>query len=902
MRQLYILLLAAFLGFFNQTRACNGLSVNLMSNTDLGNGQYLLTIEVCEFVSNYGGMYSSSGPSDITGILLTVNGANIVGANPSTITGVTQGTTVGWTQTASNQIEYGVWGSSTAPLILAYGNPVECWTFYITVDSPAATVDVLSSSFVGSSPPGGGMTSVSGGLWGCGVTVIVPPITCVVYTTQNISICSGEDFTYPDGVSSTNIMVDETHVSNLTTGSGCDSIITTNVAIVSATSSSMDYTLCSGSNYTYVDGTVSTNITANESNVSILVSVNGCDSLLTETINIYPEYSNVENINLCTGSDYTYPDGSTSTNITVSESYTSNFTTVNGCDSIITTNISVIISTSSTANYPLCSGDDFTYPDGTTSTNITVSESHTSNLTTVNGCDSIITTNISVVTSISSTANYTLCSGDDFTYPDGTTSMNITVSESHTSNLTTMNGCDSIITTNISVILSTSSTANYTLCSGDDFTYSDGTMSAAISANETHISHLLSANGCDSIVTENIVILPLQSNTETVNICEGDDYTYPDGTASTNILIDETQTSHFINTSGCDSIIITNVIVSPAPVADAGPSVFLCQGDSVLINSSGQPGELITWSGGIINGEYFSPSITNTYTLTLTSLGGCSSSDDLEITVTDIPTANFSADILSGCSPLTVNFTNLSSGGPFGNECVWDFGDGTSSSGCASIQHVYTQSGLFTVTLTVTNLGGCSDSITFTDYIEVISSPIASFYSTNSALNTYDSETQFINTSTNASSYIWNFGDGSGNETIENPYHTFPNENGTTYTIMLVANNGQGCSDTTYLTIPVNEVLIYWVPNAFTPDGDAFNQTFQPVFTSGYDPFDYTFLIFNRWGEVIFESHDDKIGWDGTYGINGRSVQDGVYTWKIEFKETMTDKRHTSIGHVNILR
>ena len=176
MRQLYILLLMVFLVFSNKTTACNGLTVNLLSNTDLGNGQYLLTIEVCEYITNSPGMYSSGGPAGITGILLTVNGANIIGANPSTITGISQGTTVGWIQNTSNQIEYGDWGSSTAPLILGYGNSVECWTFYITVDSPAATVGVLCSSFVGSSPPGGGMTSTTGGIWGCGVTAIVPSI------------------------------------------------------------------------------------------------------------------------------------------------------------------------------------------------------------------------------------------------------------------------------------------------------------------------------------------------------------------------------------------------------------------------------------------------------------------------------------------------------------------------------------------------------------------------------------------------------------------------------------------------------------------------------------------------------------------------------------------------------
>jgi len=71
--------------------------------------------------------------------------------------------------------------------------------------------------------------------------------------------------------------------------------------------------------------------------------------------------------------------------------------------------------------------------------------------------------------------------------------------------------------------------------------------------------------------------------------------------------------------------------------------------------------------------------------------------------------------------------------------------------------------------------------------------------------------------------------------------------------------------------------VIYFVPILFT--ADDYNPTFQPVFTSGYDPFDFTLLIFNRWGEIIFESHDARIGWDGTY------------SWTIEFKTSATDKR-----------
>ena len=108
------------------------------------------------------------------------------------------------------------------------------------------------------------------------------------------------------------------------------------------------------------------------------------------------------------------------------------------------------------------------------------------------------------------------------------------------------------------------------------------------------------------------------------------------------------------------------------------------------------------------------------------------------------------------------------------------------------------------------------------------------------------------------------------------------------------------CVDSVKATISVVEEVIYYIPNTFTPDDDNYNEYFKAVFTSGYDPYDFELLIFNRWGELIWESHDDSVGWDGTYG--GEIVQDGTYTWKIEFKTTMTDERITVRGHVNVIR
>jgi gliding motility-associated-like protein len=138
----------------------------------------------------------------------------------------------------------------------------------------------------------------------------------------------------------------------------------------------------------------------------------------------------------------------------------------------------------------------------------------------------------------------------------------------------------------------------------------------------------------------------------------------------------------------------------------------------------------------------------------------------------------------------------------------------------------------------------------------------------------------------------------------ENPSHDFGGQNQNTWLVTLVATTPLGCADTAYSTIVYQEELIFYLPNTFTPDDDDYNQTFQPVFTSGFDPLDFNMKIYNRWGELIFESNDASKGWDGSYGSKGEVelVQDGTYTWKLEFKVTKNDERKMVVGHVNIIR
>jgi len=93
-----------------------------------------------------------------------------------------------------------------------------------------------------------------------------------------------------------------------------------------------------------------------------------------------------------------------------------------------------------------------------------------------------------------------------------------------------------------------------------------------------------------------------------------------------------------------------------------------------------------------------------------------------------------------------------------------------------------------------------------------------------------------------------------------------------------------------------------YIPNTFTPDGDELNNVWTPVFTAGYNPYDYHASIYNRWGERIWESYQPNAGWDGSYKGGGYLVPDGVYVYTITFGNIKTAKKKTLQGHVLIVR
>jgi len=188
-----------------------------------------------------------------------------------------------------------------------------------------------------------------------------------------------------------------------------------------------------------------------------------------------------------------------------------------------------------------------------------------------------------------------------------------------------------------------------------------------------------------------------------------------------------------------------------------------------------------------------------------------------------------------------------------------------------------------------------------TDFISVTATPVASFDTNPTEVDVFEPTVNFINTTENGYSYTWNFGDASGLSSESDPSHTYPETPGE-YTVILEAESQNGlCSSFAKKLVTIRDVIVYYIPNTFTPDGDLFNETFAPVFKSGYDPYDFHFVIYNRWGEVVFETFNAAFGWNGSYGDLGL-VESGVYVWSLDFKETMSDKRHSDYGHVTVIK
>lgn len=268
----------------------------------------------------------------------------------------------------------------------------------------------------------------------------------------------------------------------------------------------------------------------------------------------------------------------------------------------------------------------------------------------------------------------------------------------------------------------------------------------------------------------------------------------------------------------------------------------------------------------------------------------CNSPDTLTKTICYNPlyvSARFIAPD-SICVSSGVLFSNQSQNA---TESFWDFGDGTTSVSTSPV-HSFAQPGSYTVTLISSNPASCNKVDTFTQTISLKPLPKANFVYA-PLIPEANVPTSFTNTSQNAVSYVWAFGDGTSS-LEKDPTHMYRKTG--TYLVCLAVRSAEGCVDTVCKRVDAEVIPSVGVPSAFSPNGDGQNDILY-VYGAGVETLD--FKLYNRWGQLMFETTSLEIGWDGIFKGKAQEMDSYGYT----LKATFTDGTAQNIqGNVTLLR
>lgn len=279
--------------------------------------------------------------------------------------------------------------------------------------------------------------------------------------------------------------------------------------------------------------------------------------------------------------------------------------------------------------------------------------------------------------------------------------------------------------------------------------------------------------------------------------------------------------------------------------------------------------------------------------LILNDTNYCNSPDTLarKLTVTPYVRARFTTPS-TGCAPYTAQFTNISVGG---QQFFWDFGDGNTSTSSGSPTNVYTNPGTYTIKLTVIDSSTCN-IISDTSITIVVSGAPTAAFSFSPQPPVVNTPTTFFNESVGGVRYEWSFGDGASTVklTMDTVIHQY--EKTDTFQACLIVINQAGCQDTVCHPVAALVSPLLDVPNAFTPGRFGQNGIVKVV---GFGISQLIFRIYNRWGQLVFESNDPAIGWDGTF--KGVLQPMDVYAYTVE--ATYFDGSHaTKKGDITLLR
>lgn len=276
---------------------------------------------------------------------------------------------------------------------------------------------------------------------------------------------------------------------------------------------------------------------------------------------------------------------------------------------------------------------------------------------------------------------------------------------------------------------------------------------------------------------------------------------------------------------------------------------------------------------------------------------GCTETYTQNIEVYAHPQAEYGLQSPLACALQPVHFLDSSYTTAPPLTYYWTFGDGGNSV-LQNPWHVYPAIGNYSSQLIVADVHGCLDTAYLDASLVVNPTPTASFIVSPNDTSIFYPDVYMTNTTSSPDiidcDMFW--GDGTWYYDNCDSMHTFTLPG--TYTVMQIVENIYGCIDTAYLDVLIRPEYLFWIPNAFTPgNNDGMNDVFKPSLLGVHE---YSFMIFDRWGEVIFKTSDPNEGWDGC--LRGRLCTNDVFVYKINFRDDVKLDHHQFIGHVTLVR
>ncbi len=299
------------------------------------------------------------------------------------------------------------------------------------------------------------------------------------------------------------------------------------------------------------------------------------------------------------------------------------------------------------------------------------------------------------------------------------------------------------------------------------------------------------------------------------------------------------------------------------------------------------------------------PAETGTYCVSLSdNCGSPVVTSCMEVTVeTPIP-ATFTADTTRSCVPGTIVF-QLDAPIEELTSALWTFGDGEGSTEWSPV-HNYLNPGVFSVSLTIQSLLGCNYTHSLSNYIEIFTPPSVGFTATPQPAQAPDTEVAFESVNSPnvvAWEWIFNVGNPLGSSDLPDVAFVFPIDQGGLYPVMLTVTDENSCSSSVIRTVEVLDLFNLFIPTSFSPNNDGVNDAFR-VYGSDIDPDRFSLTIFNRWGEVVFESfHPEEVWYGPAAEASEHYAPNGTYGYQVVlYSLSQSGDRKEVNGFVTVIR